>query len=838
MRGAGGFFFPTALALGAAGLALAAVPQNAAAQCSTSPESSGTLSVGAGVVTNAGTHPVLEGAIFSGGTTVTFRSLKDLGSTITDIDTRGTVKDYSLSSRSTDTPTPINIGDDESPDYRVFLAEEQGTVVSLNPERSSNPDFPFIQYLWRTNLQRGSCPGASGDKILGSPTLHLRRFASASFQAAYSTSLVYVGTAFGSGGSCTGADTANQVVALNAETGAVVWRFNEFAGSDVGAVLSNGFLDIENDLLYITTDKPSLSSQSTIWAIDILTGTAAWSRDIGSVAAAPVVRNSKIYVATGNGEIKALSRTDGTVVWTRSIAPPFPMQGQVFAEFRPPYADLIAAVDAFGRVALVRDDGSSSTLVWGPTALPGGSAVSRINIDPVNGKLYVGSNDRTMYQLNLVTGAAEASRTLPTVAGVGAVAVADPTFTFADSTFSDLVMVTATSDGDVASYCFPWAGAGSPFAPLTGGMSLAPEDAASLGPNEPCETASDCGDDTKCTEWRCEVGVCIAGPVNDGVECDAVCLDESQKEVPCLGTCKSGTCEGISECEQDTGACRCVPDEGGLTERQIPTSQKRDDNNDIEVLEVTTTSACVEIGSQVASAFYVHVFDQNRVPIDKAQVRFRFEGSAQPPPVLDPDSLDPLPTDEFYPAVQSERAGTYFFIVGAPESGKAGETQVIADVRLPGCGVVEQVSRTLFIREDVQGEDCPVDGALSTTGYLGITVVDAEGNPLEKADVLVGWAQEERYFYRRFESFVTGELPDSPNFGQTDEKGQISFLDFGNRLNGAPNTYNPDNDKGIVDPDELPGGDRRSYGTRVFVRSEKGEREFFVSEQEVTLQIE
>jgi outer membrane protein assembly factor BamB len=120
-------------------------------------------------------------------------------------------------------------------------------------------------------------------------------------------------------------DPDDAVYAVNASTGAVVWRFQTAVGTDtdVGAAPTisapgvNGFAD---GVVYET------GKDGDVYALNLVTGTAYWSYVLPgnhpSQSAAALVGNTiyEGYGATTGGEI-ALNATTGAVIWNNTSVP-------------------------------------------------------------------------------------------------------------------------------------------------------------------------------------------------------------------------------------------------------------------------------------------------------------------------------------------------------------------------------------------------------------------------------------------------------------------------------------------------------------------------------------
>lgn len=310
----------------------------------------------------------------------------------------------------------------------------------------------LLDSVWSQNLRRSGCPN---DSIRSAPAVALRAAATPAFQAAYAVDLVLVGTAYQPCDiSATGHRTDNRIFALDAETGLVMWTFNVFGSYDVDRI-SGLAIDPSNDLVIATAERTHSSSQHSVWAVDLVTGSLAWSANHGRIQTPPVLAGGRLYVATLAGNLRALDPVTGNQQWSFNTGTPLQIEPTVVTLDTGEV--LVAVADHFGQVRVIRDDGSSaSPVTW--LQLPDGDpatdgfgasveAVSNLVAGP-GGQALVGANDGQLYPLDLVTGtvgtpvAVDASSS-----SVERLLLEPPGFTPTGS------VLTGTSAGTLARFC-------------------------------------------------------------------------------------------------------------------------------------------------------------------------------------------------------------------------------------------------------------------------------------------------------------------------------------------------------------------------------------------------
>ncbi|HET6614183.1 MAG TPA: PQQ-binding-like beta-propeller repeat protein [Kofleriaceae bacterium] len=769
----------TTLALSAATFMLA--PPAAEGNCpDPDVDSTITLELGATALLPVGPNPALG------------QTLVASGNQVTAIDTKGfTSLGFStMTGTVSNTPNPVEMGDG-SGIYAAFIAQQDALVTRI--------DAQSMAIQWSTPLDSGTACGS--DAITATAAIHLRRFATDNFKATFPHDLVYVATRYGCGNT-----TDNKVFALDAESGDPVWIFNSGGTFDMDAVLSDPFLDIEHDRLYVATDRTD-PTQDSLFAIDTLTGNKAWSVNVGRLWTSPVVRGDRIYVVTLFGELKALSAADGTVIWSVANPTGQPVTRNLFTEFRAPYGGLMVAVDFAGGLWMVRDDGAAGITQWNVT-LPA-PASSRVAVDPTTGKIYVGADDGQIYQLNLVDGAVESSR--PVGAKMGAIGV--PTLVFGSiNPNGDLLMMAGTANGALGKLCLPWtAERADAFAPEPGPVATAPG---------LCSAASDCGAQaTQCAEWACVDNVCVTEPVPDGKTCD-----DGNTKTP-KDFCKSGTCAGQSDCDLNLDSCSCTDATGQTFTRTLLAEQPtcpppptgsmvpKGDWCATEVSRVAADNLCLAHNTNARSVVTVTLMDQDSRPFTKADVKMTIDtgdgGAANAPVWIDPATDTPLQGTTVditngvsHGVVESARPGTYFAILGGQKGRSAGRAPypIIVTARKEVGGVIcidprtEQLLPVSVVAGDAN-DVCTLDSDTDRAGYLRIKVVDsiASNQPQAGAVVTVGHTVDNTFFFgienrliaKAYETFLKSPLaPDQPNTAKTDSNGIVEFFDFGNEMNG------------------------------------------------------
>jgi outer membrane protein assembly factor BamB len=106
--------------------------------------------------------------------------------------------------------------------------------------------------------------------------------------------VVYVGTG------------ETHVLALNAQTGALIWSTPTDGSVSVSPALANGILYIASNTSY---------SSGSVEALNAANGALIWKTGVGG-ASPPIVANGVVYVGTVNHAVYALNAGTGALLWS------------------------------------------------------------------------------------------------------------------------------------------------------------------------------------------------------------------------------------------------------------------------------------------------------------------------------------------------------------------------------------------------------------------------------------------------------------------------------------------------------------------------------------------
>lgn len=132
-------------------------------------------------------------------------------------------------------------------------------------------------------------------------------------------------------------DADAHVIAMNAETGARLWR-TDMPSEGNGRSLFGGGVSVEGGRVFVTTGVGDVA------ALDAVTGNILWKkRPGGPLRGSPTLANNQLYVMSQDNQVFALDQDDGEVEWSESgtvestgvfgVAAPAAAQGTVIAGF-------------------------------------------------------------------------------------------------------------------------------------------------------------------------------------------------------------------------------------------------------------------------------------------------------------------------------------------------------------------------------------------------------------------------------------------------------------------------------------------------------------------------
>lgn len=297
-------------------------------------------------------------------------------------------------------------------------------------------------YMYALNAQTGAVlwRGDNGQplgKIQALPVTQLYNFANATYQAAQPRDLVFFATRID------GNPTGNKVIALDGATGQRVWLYQP---NDLDMVSGGMMVDYANNRLVVVA-RSNGNTQDSLRILNTLTGQEVARLPLGdidfSVVRLPATHQA--LVTANDGTVSAVGLTSMQVEWSMTL-PGTPTnyarpQGRGFL------ATLQSGLVQYYLLATKADGTATAPTApsWStPVAGPTGAFVYLLNAS--SGRVYVGSSDGKLHELDVHTGVNLKQVSLGTAQRIGMPTV--------DNTVNRLHV--GTQDGRVCAFQVPF----------------------------------------------------------------------------------------------------------------------------------------------------------------------------------------------------------------------------------------------------------------------------------------------------------------------------------------------------------------------------------------------
>jgi len=280
------------------------------------------------------------------------------------------------------------------------------------------------------------------------PVVQLYDYADTAYRAAHpNRDLAFFATRLSTG-------TNNKVVALNAGTGQPVWTY---APGDLGMVSGGMLVDYTYNRIYVGSRSEG-NTLASLRVLNSLTGVEVARLSLGDIDFGIIrdISGKQAYVTASDGTIHGVDMATMGLAWSVKVASRPSTGVPAFSHYARPVTggfivSTLGASDAGGTVARytvkVAANGSTSVaLLWStPIASPSGTFS---HTDSTSQRLYVGSKDEKIHELDFATGA-----NLKQVALPGALAIGTPTV---DRTVTPARLHAGTQDGRICAFPVPF----------------------------------------------------------------------------------------------------------------------------------------------------------------------------------------------------------------------------------------------------------------------------------------------------------------------------------------------------------------------------------------------
>lgn len=286
-----------------------------------------------------------------------------------------------------------------APGAAVFGGDQSGRVYYVDTTAGLTD--------WATTL-------TGADAVQAATTAQLLAYANPTFKAVATDDLLFAATRNVS-------TTNNKVFAMRASDGAVRWTFNGTGTYQMDYVVGTPWLDYTRNRVYVASRAGAAGTQPSLWVINALDGSLVQSFALGHMQSSPTMSNDEttLYVGNTTGNLYAINLDTVAVKWTTPSALGSALIGYVWEDFS--INGRLYFTTADGNVWCVQDPGT------GPPPNPASPAwkraVAGASTPLLIDKLYVGSTDGKVHQIDQTTGVDETQFTV----GDGTSTVGTPT---------------------------------------------------------------------------------------------------------------------------------------------------------------------------------------------------------------------------------------------------------------------------------------------------------------------------------------------------------------------------------------------------------------------------
>jgi outer membrane protein assembly factor BamB len=194
----------------------------------------------------------------------------------------------------------------------------------------------------------------------------------------------------------------NEIVALRPADGSVAWTFDNGGGAGAfGIVSAKPTIDVARDRIYFTTRRNAAGTSDTLWCLGFTADAATylWSDDgPGDVDSAAIVSGSTVYVGGNDGVVHAYG-VDGGFDWSRDTGSGQPVKG-----FVQPYQGNLYFSTGDEVHALTQSGEPVAGWATNPVGIAGASPPL---VTPT--RIYVGGAASRLYAIDIGTGAISSS---------------------------------------------------------------------------------------------------------------------------------------------------------------------------------------------------------------------------------------------------------------------------------------------------------------------------------------------------------------------------------------------------------------------------------------------
>jgi hypothetical protein len=277
----------------------------------------------------------------------------------------------------------------------IYIADTDGLVYAVATDTG--------QILWVVNPN-----GATTNGFQGSSSVQLKSLSNVSFTL--TDDLVVLGTRNGA------TTSGNQIMGLDGNTGATVWTLTGNSGgvSRMDIINSAPAIDYVNQAVWVTSRANCGTTQPSLWKLNPNTGAVLNTQNLQDIDADPTLTAASdvLFVANngnthpggtcvaGNSILYAINPATGATLGTFNTGDGSVVDYPVVVGFSSPYTIIFSGATKVHAVTF-NTATNIFTPVWATTINVPSAPICVTGL----GLVFVGSNDGTIHELNLASGA-------------------------------------------------------------------------------------------------------------------------------------------------------------------------------------------------------------------------------------------------------------------------------------------------------------------------------------------------------------------------------------------------------------------------------------------------